>query len=197
MALKTKATAATGSSFGILDADIYDAALAGVVVKDFQKFDAPQGEMETKFILIFQIPTEQGKARYVKSGPLAIKINEKSNLYAKYLKALTGKSETDLGSDYDVSALIGTPCRLEVVQETGRDGKLYNSVEKAISAGKTKAVIEDGEIPEFMLKGAVEYELHPQIKVKVAAVAQDTASAIAVDDVASPVEPRKRPAKIA
>lgn len=204
MALKTKASVSTGATFELLEADVYDAIFAGVVVRPFKVYEGKPGDMQDKYIFIYQIPVEEGPARYLKSSPLAITINEKSNLYAKHLKALTGKTDLELGNDFDPSTLLGKQIRLEVSQvKSKKDGKLYNEIEKAMTPSKVKIELEKGTIPEFMIKGATEYELAKCIRADddAAVGAADTAAELKYEDLAgvldaTPETPRKRPAPI-
>jgi hypothetical protein len=200
VALKTKASVSSGTEIQLLEADIYDAILAGVVVKPFQVYEGKPGDMQDKYLFIYQIPQDDAPARYLKSAPLAITINEKSNLYAKHLKALTGKSESDFGNDFDPSTLLGKQVRLEVSQrKSAKDGKTYNEIEKAMVPSKAKLEIEPGELNEFFVKGATEFELHPVLKVKTEVLAVDTGAKLDMADLASSLdsgEKKKRPAPI-
>lgn len=202
MALKTKASVSAGTALELLEADVYDAIFAGVVVRPFQVYEGKPGEVQDKYIFIYQIPMEGDAApRYLKSSPLAITINEKSNLYAKHLKALTGKTDAELGNDFDPSTLLGKQIRLEVSQvKSKKDGKTYNEVEKAMTGSKVKITLEKGTLPEFFVKGATEYEFAPGIKTDDdGPVAGDTAAPLDMEALVSSVTdaaPRQRPAPI-
>lgn len=207
MALKHTANVSTGTEVQLLDADIYDAFLVGIAVKEFSNFD-DRSKKEAKYQFIYQVQSGED-VHHLKSAPLKIAINEKSNLYAKHLKPLSGnKSEAELGNNFDPTTLLGKQCRLNVIQKKGNDGKTYNEIETALISSKVRLAVQDGEIPEFFIAGTLEYELLPTIKVKKQPVAKDTASGANMDEivemndeqlnemvesVAAPSTPRKRP----
>lgn len=174
----------TGEGFAPLEDDVYQAACAGIIVKEMQNYD--KTGLEQKIIMVFQIPTDDGKFRYLQSRPMKKSLHEKSGfwkLLSKWTKQKDPKTLIEkMGTDgkFDIEFFIGKPIQLDVVSEVVGD-KTYNRIDAYLSPKKGAAgVVADITVPAFMIKDAVEYKWADGIAVQ-ATKADDTVATPPVD----------------
>jgi hypothetical protein len=159
----------SGGDFTPLEDGVYEAACAGIVVKELQNFE--KTALEKKIILLFQIATEDG-FRYLQSKPMKKSLHEKSNFW-KLLQKWTKQKDPEtlikkMGTDgkFDITFFIGKPIQISVESEEVGD-KTYNRIDAYISPKKgAKGITADANVPSFMVKDAFTVKLAAGISVQ-------------------------------
>lgn len=159
-----------GEGFKALEDGLYEAACAGIVVKEMQNFD--KTGVEDKIIFLFQIKTEDG-FRYLQSQPMKKSIHEKATLWkllAKWTKQKDAKTLIEkMGTDgkFDIKFFIGKPIQLTVESEEVGE-KTYNRISGYMAPKKgAEGVIADAGVPEFVKNKAKSVTLADGLSIKV------------------------------
>lgn len=159
-----------GEGFKPLEDSLYEASCAGIIVKEMQNFD--KTAMEDKIIFLFQIPTDNGKFRYLLSQPMKKSLHEKATLWkllSKWTKQPDAKTlieKMGTGGKFDIKYFIGKPIQLTIGSEAVGD-KTYNRIEAFMAPKKGAAgVIDDDSVPTFILDKAKATHLAPGLKIR-------------------------------
>lgn len=120
-----------------IEAGTYISVCVGVVDLGTQYSEAFK-KSDHKVMIIFEIPSVtvevdgEIKPRWL-SQQYSVSLNEKSNLY-KTLTSWRGRALTaeELSMGFDISAMIGQGCMIQITVEEGSDGGQYNKLNSVI-----------------------------------------------------------------
>jgi hypothetical protein len=113
---------------------LYQAVLADVV--DLGEQPTNFGDKHrARFVYILSETDSEGRP-FRLFQQLNVSLHEKSGM-AKVVRRLLGK---DPGESFDLDLLIGKQCQLDVVQNEGKEGKVYANIMTVLSPTKNQAV---------------------------------------------------------
>lgn len=156
------------AEFERLEDGMYQAAIAGVVMRDFPGYE-DKTKLVEKIQFIVQV-AQDGTCFYFRTKPMACVIGEKSNLMV-FLNSATGatleKIKEKYPAGFPLENLIGVPVQAVVNTVTGRDGKEYANLANVLKAKKgTKTAVAPDAIPAYLVRGAKNSVLAEGLTVK-------------------------------